>query len=48
MVAICSVFQNPASASATELRALVHWKDDERRLADVNVFFIPAPGPTAA
>lgn len=36
------------AANETELRALVHWKDDERRLADVNVFFIPAPRQTAA
>jgi hypothetical protein len=31
------------AATATELRAVVHWKDGPERLAELNVFFIPTP-----
>jgi len=31
------------AASQTELRALMHWKGDERRRADLNVFFTSTP-----
>lgn len=31
------------AASKTELRATVHWKGDERQLAELNVFFISTP-----
>lgn len=31
------------ASNETELRAVVHRKDDEERLADLNVFFIPTP-----
>jgi len=31
------------AASETELRAIVHWKGDERRRANLNVFFISTP-----
>jgi hypothetical protein len=31
------------AATETELRAVVHWKDDAERLAELNVFFIPTP-----
>lgn len=34
-----------AAATETELRCVVSWPGDERRLADLNVFFVHVPEP---
>jgi hypothetical protein len=34
------------AASETELRATMHWRGDEERLADLNVFFVHTPQST--
>lgn len=35
------------AANETELRAVVHWKNDQQRIADLNIFFIPTPTAVA-